>query len=92
MTFPAQRALDDVSLRVVPGEVHALLGENGSGKSTLIKILSGYHTPDPGSVVRIDGQRLTFGSPKASHHAGLRFVHQHLALIPGVQRGREHGA
>lgn len=82
MTFPAQRALDDVSLRVVPGEVHALLGENGSGKSTLIKILSGYHTPDPGSFVRIEGQRLTFGSPKASHHAGLRFVHQHLALIP----------
>jgi ribose transport system ATP-binding protein len=82
MTFPAQRALDDVSIQVVAGEVHALLGENGSGKSTLIRILSGYHTPDLGSAVRIEGQPLMFGSPKASHLAGLRFVHQHLALIP----------
>lgn len=82
MTFPTQRALDDVSIQVVAGEVHALLGENGSGKSTLIRILSGYHTPDAGSVVRIEGEPLTFGSPKASHDAGLRFVHQHLALVP----------
>jgi ribose transport system ATP-binding protein len=82
MTFPAQRALDDVSLEVLSGEVHALLGENGSGKSTLIKILSGYHTPDPGSLVEINGEPLPFGVPKASHAAGLRFVHQHLALIP----------
>jgi ribose transport system ATP-binding protein len=82
MTFPAQRALDDVSLQVEAGEVHALLGENGSGKSTLIRILSGYHTPDPGSAIRIEGEPLHFGSPKFSHEAGLRFVHQHLALIP----------
>ncbi|MCW2855491.1 MAG: rbsA [Marmoricola sp.] len=81
MTFPAQRALDDVSLQIVPGEVHALLGENGSGKSTLIRILSGYHTPDPGSVLEIQGEQLPFGSLRASHAAGLRFVHQHLALI-----------
>ena len=81
MTFPAQRALDDVSLQIEAGEVHALLGENGSGKSTLIRILSGYHTPDPGSAIRIEGEPLHFGSPKSSHDAGLRFVHQHLALI-----------
>jgi ribose transport system ATP-binding protein len=81
MTFPAQRVLDDVSLQILPGEVHALLGENGSGKSTLIRILSGYHTPDPGSIVEIEGKPLPFGSLRASHAAGLRFVHQHLALI-----------
>jgi ribose transport system ATP-binding protein len=82
MTFPAQRALDDVSLQVNRGEVHALLGENGSGKSTLIRILSGYHTPDSGGVIRIEGEPLPFGSPKTSHQRGLRFVHQHLALVP----------
>jgi ribose transport system ATP-binding protein len=82
MTFPSQRALDDVGLQIEAGEVHALLGENGSGKSTLIRILSGYHTPDPGSAIRIEGEPLHFGSPKSSHEAGLRFVHQHLALIP----------
>jgi ribose transport system ATP-binding protein len=82
MTFPAQRALDEVSLEVLPGEVHALLGENGSGKSTLIRILAGYYVPDAGGVVRVEGQWLAAGSPAASHAAGLRFVHQHLALIP----------
>jgi ribose transport system ATP-binding protein len=82
MTFSGQRALDDVSLQINPGEVHALLGENGSGKSTLIRILSGYHTPDPGSVIRIENEPLAFGSPKISHRVGLRFVHQHLALVP----------
>ena len=56
--------------------------KNGSGKSTLIRILSGYHTPDAGTVIRIEGEPLAFGSPKASHQAGLRFVHQHLALVP----------
>jgi ribose transport system ATP-binding protein len=82
MTFPAQKALDDVSLQIMPGEVHALLGENGSGKSTLIRILSGYHMPDPGSMVEVNGAPLPFGTPKTSHALGLRFVHQHLALIP----------
>jgi ribose transport system ATP-binding protein len=81
-TFPAQKALDDVSLTVERGEVHALLGENGSGKSTLIRVLAGYHLPDPGGSVMVDGQELTLGSAAASAAAGLRFVHQHLAVIP----------
>ncbi len=51
-TFPGQRALNDVSLSIQPGEVHGLLGENGSGKSTLIKVLSGFHSPDRGASVR----------------------------------------
>ena len=47
-TFPGQSALVDVDLDVAAGEVHALVGQNGSGKSTLIKVLAGYHQPDPG--------------------------------------------
>ena len=81
MTFPGQKALDGVSLAVHAGEVHALLGENGSGKSTLIKILAGFHTPDPGSVVRVDGAPLTIAAPLESTRMGLRFVHQHLAIV-----------
>jgi ribose transport system ATP-binding protein len=81
-TFPAQRALDNVELTVMPGEVHALLGENGSGKSTLIRILAGYHLPDPGGSVLVEGEPLPLGSAQHSHDAGLRFVHQHLALVP----------
>jgi ribose transport system ATP-binding protein len=81
-TFPAQKALDDVSITVERGEVHALLGENGSGKSTLIRVLAGYHLPDPGGSVTVNGQELTLGSAAGSSAAGLRFVHQQLAVIP----------
>ena len=81
-TFPSQVAVSGVDLVVGPGEVHALLGENGSGKSTLIKVLSGFHTPDSGTEVRIGGEDLSFGNPAAAHKLGARFVHQDLGLIP----------
>jgi len=55
-TFPGQRALQDVSMAIDRHEIHALVGENGSGKSTLIKVLSGFHLPDPGSRILIDGE------------------------------------
>ena len=48
-TFPGVKALNDVRFDIIPGEVHALVGENGAGKSTLIKILSGFQQPDPGA-------------------------------------------
>ena len=48
-TFPGTKALDNVDFDVRAGEIHALVGHNGSGKSTLIKVLSGYHSPDPGA-------------------------------------------
>ncbi|WP_166867835.1 sugar ABC transporter ATP-binding protein [Salinibacterium sp. ZJ70] len=80
-TFGSNRALSQVDMDVRRGEVHALVGENGSGKSTLIKILSGYHSPDPGAVVEIDGVPLRLGNPEHSRRAGLRFVHQDLGLI-----------
>lgn len=80
-TFPGQRALNDVSLTIDSAEIHALVGENGSGKSTLIKVLSGFHVPDAGGRILIDGEALPFGTPEASRRLGLRFVHQDLALI-----------
>lgn len=80
-TFPSQVALDDVSLTIVSGEVHGLLGQNGSGKSTLIKVLAGYHAPDPGGSVTVDGVTMGFGDPDESRRVGLRFVHQNLGVI-----------
>jgi ribose transport system ATP-binding protein len=74
----------DVSLSIAPGEVHALLGQNGSGKSTLIKILSGYHAPDPGGVVRVGGKELHFNAPVQSYRLGCRVVQQDLGLIPAL--------
>ena len=59
-TFGANTVLRDVRLDLMPGEIHGLLGENGSGKSTLIKVLSGYHEPDPGASVLLWGKPLLF--------------------------------
>jgi len=58
-----------------------LLGQNGSGKSTIIKVLSGYHLPDPGAEVYVGGDRLQFGSSANAYQLGLRFVHQDLGLV-----------
>jgi len=83
-TFVGQRALTDVDLDVAPGEIRALVGENGCGKSTLIKILAGFHEPDPGATVTVGGQPLTLGRPGVGEAAGLRFVHQDLGLVAGL--------
>lgn len=80
--FGGTRALDDVRLTVLPGEVHGLLGENGSGKSTLIKILSGFHEPDPGGEVEIQGEPVVLPlAPGEFRQRGLAFVHQDLGLM-----------
>src|ERR1700737_3129358 len=77
-TFAGPPALSSLDLTIQRGEIQALLGENGSGKSTFIKILAGYHRPDPGGDVLVCGRRLTFGSAASSHSLGCRFVHQDL--------------
>ncbi|MFN9104791.1 MAG: ATP-binding cassette domain-containing protein, partial [Betaproteobacteria bacterium] len=81
--FGALKALDDVSIAVRPGTVHALLGENGAGKSTLVKCVVGYQRPDAGSVL-IDGREVDIGSPAAGRALGIGMVYQHFTVVPGM--------
>jgi ribose transport system ATP-binding protein len=82
-TFGGQKALDSVDLTIRRSEVHGLLGQNGSGKSTLIKILAGFHAPDPGGALHIGGVDIPLPLPPGrAQGLGISFVHQHLGLIP----------
>ena len=74
-------ALEHVSLSVRPGEVNCLLGDNGAGKSTLIKILSGVHRPDSGTML-MDGEPVDFQSPRNALDRGVATVYQDLAVLP----------
>ena len=80
-TFPGVRALSGVSFSVMPGEVHALLGENGAGKSTLIKIVSGVFPPNSGQIL-IDGVERKFQLPEDARRAGVATIYQELLLFP----------
>ncbi|WP_108662079.1 sugar ABC transporter ATP-binding protein [Acuticoccus kandeliae] len=82
-TFPGVVALDDVSLDVHAGEVHALLGENGAGKSTLMKILAGNHTANRG-VIHLEGEPVHFDNPMQAKRAGIVLIHQELSLVPDM--------
>jgi len=73
--------LEDVDLDVRPGEIHAILGENGAGKSTLMKVLSGAHQPDAGTIV-LDGQEVRFGHPSEAQNAGVSIIYQEFTLLP----------
>ena len=79
--FGSVNALQDVSLAVNAGEVTCVLGDNGAGKSTLIKILSGVHTPDSGSLV-LEGEEVTFAGPREARARGIATVFQDLATVP----------
>ena len=83
-TFPGQVALDGFDVVLGSGRTHALVGQNGSGKSTFIKILAGYHQPDEGSSALLAGQPLRLGDGLAAKEAGIRFVHQDLGLVDGL--------
>lgn len=78
--FPGVRALDGVDLDVRAGEVHCLLGQNGAGKSTLIKVLSGAHQPDEGTIEWM-GQEVRLGSPVAAMRLGIGTIYQELDLV-----------
>lgn len=78
--FPGVVANDRVTFEVLPGEIHALLGENGSGKTTLCKILTGLYRPDEGEVV-VNGRPVRFRSPRDADDAGVFMVHQHFSLV-----------
>jgi ribose transport system ATP-binding protein len=83
--FGGVTALDNVSLDVGTGEVHGLLGQNGSGKSTLIRVLAGFHAPEPGARLAVYGQNVCLPIPPGTALGlGLAFVHQDLALVPSL--------
>lgn len=79
--FGALTANDAISIDVVPGRIHCLLGENGAGKSTLMNILFGLLTPDEGEI-RLGDEVLRLGDPRQAMAAGIGMVHQHFMLIP----------
>jgi ribose transport system ATP-binding protein len=93
-SFPGAQALKDVSLEVLRGEIHVLLGENGAGKSTLIKILTGVFQPDRGQIV-FKGQPVIFNQPADAQKAGISAIYQecnliqHLSIAENIYLGSE---
>lgn len=83
ISFPGVKALQDVDFRLLPGEVHALMGENGAGKSTLIKALTGVYSIDDGTVT-VAGEQHQFHSPADSQAAGISTVYQEVNLCTNL--------
>jgi simple sugar transport system ATP-binding protein/ribose transport system ATP-binding protein len=81
--FGGVQALTNVSISIMPGEVHAFVGENGAGKSTLAKIISGLVEPDGGEII-VDGEKVSFNSPRDALARGIATIAQELALVPGL--------
>ncbi|WMW43774.1 ribose ABC transporter ATP-binding protein RbsA [Bacillus subtilis] len=79
--FGKNQVLSGVSFQLVPGEVHALMGENGAGKSTLMNILTGLHKADKGQI-SINGNEMYFSNPKEAEQHGIAFIHQELNIWP----------
>ncbi|MBK5145389.1 sugar ABC transporter ATP-binding protein [Budviciaceae bacterium BWR-B9] len=83
-TFYGVKALDNIALTLLPGEVHCLAGQNGCGKSTLIKIISGVYQPDAGAEITINGKSYSHLSPIDSVKAGIQVIYQDLSLFPNL--------
>ena len=81
--FPGTKALDHVDFFLRRGEIHALMGENGAGKSTLIKVLTGVHPKDSGSIW-LDGNLMHITSPQSAQQAGISTVYQEITLCPNL--------
>src|SRR5690606_2561290 len=81
--FPGVVALDGVDFTVRAGEIHALLGENGAGKSTLIKVLTGVHPADSGTIT-LEGRAIRPASPKDAERCGISTVYQEVNLVPSL--------
>jgi len=81
--FGPTTAVSDVSFGLMPGRVHALMGENGAGKSTLMKILAGVHRPDAGQIT-VAGRKVSFSNPREALAAGISTVFQELSLLPNL--------
>src|SRR5258708_7875047 len=79
--FPGVIALDDVSIDIHAGRVHALMGENGAGKSTMMKIIAGVYLPDDGSL-HFRGEPIALKSPRDALDRGIAMIHQELNLLP----------
>src|SRR5512137_2722413 len=79
--FPGVVALDDVSLKFLPGEIHAVVGENGAGKSTLMKIMSGAYIPDSGEMF-LGGEKVSFSHPQQAQLKGISIIYQEFNLLP----------
>ena len=86
ITFPGVKALDNVDFRLLPGEVHALMGENGAGKSTLIKALTGVYTVDEGQIT-IDGEERRLHGTAEAQAAGIAVVYQEVNLCTNLTIG-----
>src|SRR5690606_17602170 len=81
--FPGVVANDDVSIRVMPGEIHAVLGENGAGKSTLMKLIYGVMAPDAGRILW-QGKEVEIGNPAQARSLGIGMVFQHFSLLESL--------
>ena len=83
ITFPGVKALQHVDFTLRRGEIHALMGENGAGKSTLIKVLTGVHTRDEGTIL-LDGKEIDNRSPEEALQNGISTVYQEVNLCPNL--------
>ena len=81
--FPGVKALNRVSFDLKPGEIHALMGENGAGKSTFIKVITGVHKPEEGTIL-VHGEKKVFESPTDAQKCKIAAIYQHVTCYPDL--------